>query len=114
LPMVSTRIPQAIGKLRLPLPPRRWAWWAKLAVAAAVGVAVGLFVLSGNGHGPDKLGDSPGPVALSSPTSKMSMMSLRATYQQGGFEALDRQLQDTLDEFRPRSSSVPIRGLFSM
>ena len=86
----------------------------RLAVAAAVAVAVGLFVLSRNGHGPGRPSRLAGPVALSSPARMMSMMSLRTTYQQGGFEALDRQLQDTLDEFRPRSSSVPIRGLFNM
>jgi len=114
LPMVSTRIPQTIGKLRLPLPPRRWAWWGKLAMAATIAMVVGLFVIGRNGHEPGGLIEPPGPVATSSPVRMMSMMSLRMAYQQGGFEALDQQLHDTLDEFRPRSSSVPIRGLFSM
>jgi hypothetical protein len=95
------------------LPHRFWASAiGKLAVAAAIAVAVGLFVLSRDGQGPNTLPEPHGPVAQASPARMMSMMSLRMAYQQGGFEALDRQLQDTLDEFGPRSSSVPIRELF--
>ncbi len=90
------------------------SWIGRLAVAAVIAVAVGLFVLSRGGHGPDEPPVPPGPMAHSSPANMMSMMSLRMAYQRGGFDAVDRQLQDTLDEFRPRSSSVPIRGLFSM
>ncbi len=89
-------------------------WTTRLAVAATVAVVVGLFFLGRSGHGPDQAGNLPGSPTQASPVRMMSMMSLRVTYQQGGFEALDQQLQDTLDEFRPRSSSVPIRGLFSM
>jgi hypothetical protein len=89
------------------------SWIGRLAVAAAIAVAVGLFVLSRDGHGPDQPGGSLGPMAKS-PARMMSMMSLRMAYQRGGFEALDRQLQDTLDEFGPRSSSVPISELFNM
>lgn len=87
-------------------------WVGRLAVAATIAVVVGLFVLSRNGYEPDKPTQPPRPVAQSSPARMMSMMSLRMAYQSGGFDALDRQLQDTLDEFRPRSSSVPIRELF--
>jgi hypothetical protein len=90
------------------------SWIGRLAVAAMVAVAVGLFVLGRGGHGPNTLIEPPGPVAQASPARMMSMMSLRMAYQQGGFEALDRQLQDTLDEFGPRSSSVPVRELFNM
>ena len=89
------------------------SWVGRLAVAATIAVTVGLFVLSRDGHGPDQPAGSPGPMAKS-PAGMMSMISLRMAYQRGGFEALDRQLQDTLDEFRPRSSSVPIRELFNM
>ena len=87
-------------------------WIARLAVAAAIAVAVGLFVVGRNGHGPDRPPVSPQPTARS-PAKMMSMMSLRMAYEHGGFDAVDRQLQDTLDEFRPRSSSVPtMRELF--
>ena len=86
-------------------------WVGRLAVAAAIAVAVGLFVIGRNGHEP---AIPPGPAAQASPASMMSMMSLRTAYQQGGFEALDRQLRDTLDEFGPRSPSVPLRDLVNM
>jgi hypothetical protein len=89
-------------------------WIGRLAVAATIAVVVGLFVLGRNGHGPDKPAQPPRPVAQSSPAKMMTMMSLRMAYQHGGFDALDRQLQDTLDGFGPRSSSVPIRELFNM
>jgi len=86
--------------------PHPTVWVVRLAVAATIAVAVGLFLIGRNG--PSR---PPGPVPPSS-TRIMSMMSLRTAYQQGGFEALDQQLQDTLDEFRPRSSSVPVSELF--
>ena len=85
------------------------SWIGRLAVAAVVAVVVGLFVLGRGGHEPI---EPRGPVAESTPAKMMSMMSLRMAYQRGGFDAVDRQLQDTLDEFGPRSSSVPIRELF--
>ena len=85
--------------------------WAigKLAVAATVALAVGLSSQL-NGHEPERPTVADRPVARSS-AGMMSMMSLRMAYEQGGFDALDQQLQDTLDEFGPRSSSVPTRGL---
>jgi hypothetical protein len=86
----------------------------RLAVAATIAVVVGLFVLGRNGHEPGRLIQPPQPAAQSSPARMMSMMSLRMAYQHGGFDALDRQLQDTLDEFGPRSSSVSKRELLNM
>ncbi|MBN1505627.1 MAG: hypothetical protein JW955_02205 [Sedimentisphaerales bacterium] len=82
-----------------------------LAVAAAIAVAVGLFVLGRNGRGPGPL---PEPTVKSQAQQMMSMMSLRMAYRRGGLDALDRQLQDTLNEFGPRSSSVPIQELYNM
>jgi hypothetical protein len=41
------------------------------------------------------------------------MMSLRMAYQRGGFDALDRQLQDSLDVFRPRSLSLSMHELLN-
>jgi len=76
------------------------------AAAAAVILAVGSFLL-------DRTIDMPKetPVAKSS-ADVMSMMSLRLAYEQGGFDELDRQLQNTLDEFGPRSSGVSLQELF--
>ena len=88
------------------------SWIGRLAVAATIAVVAGLFVIGRNGHGPDGQTASTPPVAPS-PAKMMSMMSLRMAYQRGGFDAVDRQLQDTLDEFGPRSSSVPVQELSS-
>jgi hypothetical protein len=44
-------------------------------------------------------------------TKLISMMSMRLSYQQGGFEALDRQFRDTLDVLGPRSSSISMQDL---
>ena len=94
------------------LPHRVWSTAiGKLAVAAAIAVAVGLFVLSRNTPGPDEPAASPEPVAGSA-AEMMTMRSLRLAYEQGGFDKLDRQLQSTLDEFGPRSSSVSLQELF--
>ncbi len=85
--------------------------FAKVAVAAAI---VGLVVVFFADQ-PRRELHPPGAESRSaaeSPAKIMSMMSLRTAYQRGGFDALDRQLQDTLDEFGPRSSSVPIRKSF--
>lgn len=90
------------------------SWIGRLAVAAGIAVVVGLLVMDRNGPEPGKPDSSRPLAAQASAAGMMSMKSLRATYEQGGFEALDRQLHDTLDQFGPRSSSVPIRELFSM
>jgi len=86
------------------------AWWiARLAIAAVVFLAVVLFIPgSPPAHGPER---SAGLVADSA-AEMMTMRSLRMAYEEGGFDGLDRQLQNTLDEFGPRSSSVSLRELF--
>jgi hypothetical protein len=91
------------------LPHRRTI--ARLAVAAAIVLATGLFVL--RTLRPEKPISSPGQ-ATDSSAEMMSMMSLRLAYEQGGFDELDRQLQDTLDEFGPRSSGVSLQEPFLM
>ncbi len=74
--------------------------FCKLAVAAAIIVAVGLLL--------QPVGDRPegfvgqGPTMNEPPVRMLSMMSLRTAYQRGGFEALDQQLQESLDTFGPR------------
>ncbi len=82
-------------------------WWiAGAAVAAAILLAAGTLFL-------DQSADAPAePPAPTSSAEIMSMMSLRMAYEQGGFDELDRQLQNTLDEFGPRSSGVSLQELF--
>ena len=88
--------------VRWGLPHRAWSMAiGKLAVAAAIAVAVGLFVLSRNTPGPDKRTVSCGPVADSA-AEMMTMRSLRLAYEQGGEEALNRQLDMALDQLGPR------------
>lgn len=84
---------------------------AKLAVAAAIAVAIGLFALNRTTPEPDN-SLTPPEVASGSPAEMMTMRSLRLAYEQGGFDELDRQLQNTLDEFGPRSSGVSLHELF--
>ena len=77
----------------------------QLAVAAVIVIAaVGLF-LGRREYVPN------GPTAevskaLQSPAKIVSMMSLRTAYRQGGMDALDEQLRDTLDILGPPSLSV--------
>jgi hypothetical protein len=80
----------------------------RLVAAALIVLAVGLLAPRRERPQPQE----PVPPLVSSAGSMMSMMSLRTTYQQGGFDALDRQLQSTLDEFGPRSSGVSVQDLF--
>jgi len=44
-------------------------------------------------------------------TKLISMMSLRLSYQRGGFDALDQQFRETLDVLGPRSSGVSMKEL---
>jgi hypothetical protein len=80
-----------------------------LAAAAALIIVIGLFL------GRDKHKQQVPPVGIkelsSQETKLISMMSMRASYQQGGFDALDKQFRDTLDVFRPRSSGISMQDL---
>lgn len=81
----------------------------KLAAAAVIIVAVGLFLGRGR-HTPSN------PTAetrlIAQPTLKMmSLMSLRMAYQRGGLDTLDRQLRDTLDALGPQSLSISMQEL---
>lgn len=90
----------------------RQLWgWGRLAVAAAIAVTIGLYILNRGTNEPEKLIVPPDLVAQS-PAGMMSMISLRMAYEQGGFDGLDRQLQNTFDEFGPRSSGVSLQELF--
>lgn len=75
-----------------------------LAAAAAVIVVISLF-LDWNKHTRDIPTPEPPEIKL------ISMMSMRASYQRGGFDALDEQFRETLDMLGPRSSSVSMKDL---
>jgi hypothetical protein len=88
---------------------RRWVWngsFCRLAVAAGIIVAIGLF-LQPVGDRPE----GPGVQANEPPVRMLSLMSLRMAYQRGGFEALDQQLQESLDTYGPRPLDVSRREL---
>ncbi|TKJ36754.1 MAG: hypothetical protein CEE38_10645 [Planctomycetes bacterium B3_Pla] len=74
------------------------------AVAAVIVVVTGVF-LGPDTQAPNEPAAEPRLLAQS-PEKMMSMISLRMAYQQGGFDALDRQFRDTLNVLGPRSSSV--------
>lgn len=82
----------------------------KLTAAAAVIIAALGFFLGRYRHA------SNGPTArhrivAKSSVKMISMMSLRTTYQKGGIDALDQQLQDTLEVLGPQSVSVSMHEL---
>ena len=80
-----------------------------LAAAAAVIVVVGLF-LGRERQIPNSPAARPTLIAQS-PAKIVTMASMRMAYQQGGMDALDQQLRDTLEVLGPRSSSVSIQEL---
>jgi len=86
------------------------SWIGRLAVAATIAVAVGLFVLSRDGHGPGQPAGSPRSMAKS-PAKMMTMMSLQAAYRRGGTEALDRQFDKALKMLGPRTTSISLKEL---
>jgi hypothetical protein len=79
------------------------------AAAAVIIVAFSLF-LGQDRHTPNGPTEKPRIVAQSS-VKMISMMSLRKTYQQGGIDALDQQLQDTLEVLGPSSSKISMQEL---
>ncbi len=80
----------------------------RFSVAALIFVAIVFFLF----QGPDKrVDDAPKIEVDNSSTQIISMMSMRMTYQQGGFDALDQQFRDTLDVLGPRSLSISITEL---
>lgn len=80
-----------------------------LAAAAAIVVVSGLWLTRDKPIPSGYVSESPN--IAQSPTSIVSMISLRTAYQTGGWDALDQQLQETLDTFGPGPSSVPVQRL---
>jgi len=81
----------------------------KLAAAAVIIVAVGLFLGRGR-HTPSGPTAEPRLIAQST-VKKMSLMSLRMAYQREGLDTLDRQFQDSLDALVPQSLSISMQEL---
>jgi len=81
----------------------------KLAAAAAIVVLSGLW-LTRDKPMPNEANPEPLYIAQS-PTEIVSMMSLRTAYQTGGWDALDQQLEKTLETFGPGSSSISVQQL---
>ncbi|MBW7988607.1 MAG: hypothetical protein FVQ84_01090 [Planctomycetes bacterium] len=79
------------------------------AAAAVIIVGISLFLSQGR-HAPNGQTARHRIVAQSS-AKMMSMMSLRMAYRRGGLDALDQQLQDTLEMLGPQSSSISMREL---
>lgn len=79
------------------------------AAAATIIVVIGFF-LGRVGNKPE-IPTTGHREAIQSEMKLISMMSLRMTYQQGGFDALDQQFRDTLDVLGPRSSSISMQDL---
>lgn len=82
----------------------------KLAVAAAIIVAIGL--LLGRG-GDEPAGPVPAPhPVVRRPAKMLTMMSLRITYRRGGEEALNQQLDEALDKLGPRPGTMSALPLY--
>ena len=81
----------------------------KFAAATAIILVIGLFL--GRERLSPEIPTSRPPYAAQPETKLISMMSMRASYQQGGFEALDQQFRETLDVLGPQSSGVSVKEL---
>ena len=77
----------------------------KLFAAAAIIIVIISLFLGRDEHTPES------PVPAQPETRLISMMSMRASYQRGGFDALDQQFRQTLDVLGPRSSGVSMKEL---
>lgn len=82
----------------------------KLAVAAVIMVVIGFFLGRG-GNKPTGPVPPPRPVARR-PAKMLTMMSLRITYQRGGEEALNQQLDEALDKLGPRPGTMSALQLY--
>ncbi len=83
----------------------------RLAAAAVIVVISGLLLTRDRQR---QIGPSPEPrLVADSPTRIVSMMSLRMTYEQGGWDALDRQFRETLKTLGPGPSSLTLGQLLN-
>ena len=82
---------------------------ALLAAAAVVLIGISLFL--DRSDYPPEIPTPRHREAARSETKLISMMSLRLSYQQGGFDALDEQFRDTLNRLGPPLSNISMRDL---
>jgi hypothetical protein len=84
------------------------AWW--LGTAAAVVLAgYGLMCWLGSYRTQPPLP----PARVKSPAELVTMSALSLTYRRGGMEALDKQLDEAVEELGPRPMSVPTARLLT-
>lgn len=83
----------------------------KLAAAAVIIIAVGLFLVH---RGPDEQ-IKPTEVAkvTKSPAEMMTMASLNIAYRQGGIEAVDRQGEKVIKMLGPRPAEITVTELLA-
>ncbi len=81
----------------------------ELAAAAVIVVVSGLWFTRDKPM-PNRPNPEP-PNIAQSPTEIVSMMSLRTAYQTGGWDALDQQLEETLETFGPGPSMISVQQL---
>lgn len=94
------------GPFRFAVPKRAIAL---LAAAAVVFIGIGLFL--DRGDYPSEVPTPRHREAAPSETRLISMISLRASYRQGGFEALDEQFRDTLNRLGPPLPNLSMRDV---
>lgn len=99
--------------------PRQYFLWehivksrmTKVAVAAGIIIAIGLFV---NREKPN--GQTDGPIlaqAQKSPAELLTAMSLNIAYRRGGIEAVEKQSEQALKMLGPRPEPVSIRKMLA-
>ena len=84
---------------------------ARLAIAAAVIVAVGILLVGRFAPGPVKPMAKSDSTGLQSPAQMVSMISLSAAFRRGGIDELDRQCDRALERLGPRPNSVSMQEL---
>jgi hypothetical protein len=87
------------------------ASWTELGVAAVLTVAVGYGLACWIGHYGTTAARP--PVAAKHPAQIVTMLSLSSAFRQGGMEALNKQLDDAVEQLGPRPVSVPTARLLT-
>jgi hypothetical protein len=83
----------------------------KIAIAAAIIVMAGVLLAGRWGIAPKKSPSEPQLVAQQSPAQMVSMISLSATFRQGGMEGLDKQCERAFERLGPRPSNISVQEL---
>lgn len=81
---------------------------ARLAAAAVIVAAVGLFAVRQRPH---QQRVPPLAGVVESPNKMMTIMSLTKAYHQGGMDAIDRQFDKSFKMLGPRSTSISVGEL---